>query len=489
MSRSHFSSKSYLESTLNKLTKEQLVRLVVKAVSLSPEIEHLFDHDPDRKDPSDLVKRARKAISIAVDDPDWEDWHRTGEKVNYEPVRQALEALQMAGFSEEVLELGLELLEESQEQIETYDEDGEIVDEVSYCMDIVLAAYQTVDWPNHKKLLWLLDLQRNEEYYVTGSFSEELKKTHPKQDWSLVANALLERMDSPDGESDFEWNMVNDTIDALTKAGRDSEILDLCKKAALNAGDYLRLVELLLEKKNYDEAEEWIHKGMAVHEETSPHYVKQLREHLLGLRIIQKNWNEALFMQTEDFIQQASLNQFKTCRLSAEKLKIWPTIRPLLVDFISEGKLPWDQDTWPFQNRSKAAPPRNQRHPDVALLIDLAIYENNPAEVLKWYDKKPASGYSGFFSSFNAKNQTDAVASAVQDFAPERAISIWKELAEKEIAQTKPEAYQAAGRYLHKIDDVMKNQKMTAEWNDYIQSLRTQHRRKKRLMEILDELS
>ena len=486
MSHSHTSA-SRLESTLNKLTKKELVKLVVRAVSLSPEIEYLFDHDPDQKDPSDLVERARKAISIAVEEPDWEDWHRTGELVNYEPVRQALQTLQMAGFSEEVLALAIELVEESAEQLETYDREGEIVDEVAYCMDVVLAAYQAVDWPNHKKLLWLLDLGRGEVYSVTDAFFRARQKTHPPEDWSLVADALLERMNPPGEESNFQWEMVNETIDALTKAGRDSEILDLCKKVALNAGDYLRLVDLLLEKESYDEAEEWIQKGIAAHEKSSPRYTDQLRASLLELRLRQKNWNEALFMQIEEFVEHASLEQFKSCQHSAEKLNIWPTVRPLLMDFLSDGKIPWDQDTWPFQNKSRKVPAKQQR-PDFTLLIDLAIYNNNPAEVLKWYDLKPASRYSGYYSRFGASNQTDAVASAVQHFAPERAIAIWKELAEDEIAQTKPEAYNVAGKYLHKMGTVMKKKRMTVQWNDYIQSLRTQYRRRKRLMEILDEL-
>ena len=486
MSQPYSPSSADLRPILKKFSNDELIDLVIRAVSLAPEIRHLFDHDPDEKDSSALVEEALDAISEAVADPDWEEWHDTGVMADYEPVRQALQALQMAGFSEEVLELGLVLIRESRTQIDEFDEDEEICNEVFDCMDVVLAAFHTVDWPSHRKLLWLREAILADWFSVTDGFKEETQKTYSPEDWSLVASTLLKRMDSPDEKHNPERGLAGEIERALEKAGRDSEILDFYKKAAENAGYYLRLVELLLAKENYDEAQEWIHKGLAV---TKGITAGRLRDRLIELHTKQDNWNEALFLQTEDFVQYASLEHFKSCHFSAEKLNIWPAVRTLLMDFLIEGKMPWDQDAWPFQNRSSEIPDRNQQHPHFDLLIDLAMYENNPAEVLKWYDLKPEPNRFSTYAWSKAGQQTDAVAGAVQNFAPERAIALWKKLAEEEIAQTKPEAYKVAGRYLRKMGNVMGKNDMTAKWNDYIQSLRTLHRRKKRLMEVLDGLS
>jgi len=186
-------------------------------------------------------------------------------------------------------------------------------------------------------------------------------------------------------------------------------------------------------------------------------------------------------MLTEDFVSRASLERFKECRRSAEKLKVWPVLRPLLMDFLIEKKLPWTQDAWPCQNRGKEAPFKGEQHPDFTTLIDLAIDEKNPAEVLKWYDlqRKERRGY-GY--------SADHVAIAVQDFAPERAIALWKQLAEAQIALVKPKAYVEAASFLRKMGKLMRKYNMATQWDAYIQSLRSEHRRRPRLVEVLDGL-
>ena len=67
-------------------------------------------------------------------------------------------------------------------------------------------------------------------------------------------------------------------------------------------------------------------------------------------------------------------------------------------------------------------------------------------------------------------------------------MDIWKKKAERLIAQVKPSAYQEAARFLRKAAKVMLRQKKMAEWESYLQELRQQHLRKRRLIEILDGL-
>jgi uncharacterized Zn finger protein len=80
------------------------------------------------------------------------------------------------------------------------------------------------------------------------------------------------------------------------------------------------------------------------------------------------------------------------------------------------------------------------------------------------------------------------VASAVRDFAPERAIALWKGLAEARISLVKPNAYVEAAVFLRKMGKLMRERNMVNQWDAYIQSLRRDHRRKMRLLEVLDGL-
>ena len=474
-----------LETALKKLSKEQLIALVTQAVSFAPEIIPLClsGVESKQKDALTLVKDARKAVRKALEVPAWDDYdYHHQAYTDYEPVRKKLEVLRLSGFPGEVLELGFELIEDSQRQIEMCDDEGETQDAVARCMDIVLQALRDVDWPAHKKLLWAADAILTDEFAVCDCFWEILREKHPSEAWSAVADTLSGRVAQHSGKGFYRNSLVDMTIHALTEAGRDAEVLLLCESEAVSSGEYLRLVKLLLAKNAEQEAEEWIYKGIADTERKESHTADRLRSCLLELRKKQNNWDAVLCMQTEDFVRYASLERFKDCRCSAEKLKLWPVLRPLLMDFLIERKIPWTQDAWPCQNRGKVSASKGETHPDFNTLIDLAIDEKNPAEVLKWYDlqckTKRGYGYS-----------PDRVATAVQNFAPERAIALWKQLAEAQIALVKPKAYVEAASFLRKMGKLMSRHSMAEQWIVYIQSLRSEHRRRPRFIEVLDGLS
>ena len=105
--------------------------------------------------------------------------------------------------------------------------------------------------------------------------------------------------------------------------------------------------------------------------------------------------------------------------------------------------------------------------------------------MIKWHDAKPKEKYSWNFGGHG----DDKIAEAVKNHYPERALEIWKDIAESEIAQTKVKAYQEAGKYLKKIQRLLKQHKREKDWEDYVSQLRQVNARKPRFMEILDSLS
>lgn len=74
------------------------------------------------------------------------------------------------------------------------------------------------------------------------------------------------------------------------------------------------------------------------------------------------------------------------------------------------------------------------------------------------------------------------------DHYPDRAIAIWKNVAEKQIALTKPKAYEAAAVYLRKIHSLLKKLKREEEWKNYLLKLRQDNARKTKLIDILSRL-
>ena len=113
-------------------------------------------------------------------------------------------------------------------------------------------------------------------------------------------------------------------------------------------------------------------------------------------------------------------------------------------------------------------------------LIDIAIADRRPAEVIRWYDeRKPRS--VGWIDD-------DKIAQAVADAYPDRALAIWKKMAESQIALTGTRAYETAAGYLRKVYRLLTKLERKEEWKSYLSELRRSNARKRRLLEILDRL-
>ena len=116
---------------------------------------------------------------------------------------------------------------------------------------------------------------------------------------------------------------------------------------------------------------------------------------------------------------------------------------------------------------------------------DIAIVENKPDEVMRWYDQRKSR--SNLWHSGGSLD--DHVADAVKDSHPDRAIAIWKDIAEAFIAKTNTKSYEQAASRLRKVHKTLETQAKEQEWQSYLDELRQTNKRKWRLIEILDNLT
>lgn len=119
----------------------------------------------------------------------------------------------------------------------------------------------------------------------------------------------------------------------------------------------------------------------------------------------------------------------------------------------------------------------------VDVLLDLAIDEGQPDLALRWYE---AIGWPS--GGWDPGLRDDKVAEAVAEAYPDRAVAIWKKLAEGRIALTQRSAYEAAAQYLRKIQRVLCGLGREEEWRAYLAGIKQANARKPRLMEILGRL-
>jgi uncharacterized Zn finger protein len=184
------------------------------------------------------------------------------------------------------------------------------------------------------------------------------------------------------------------------------------------------------------------------------------------------------------------------CKLekAAKRIRCWPAVREALLAYLETGVRP---DLQPAKNHKTSIPSSNwplppcdlllsklkratNLFPNTGVLINIAIYEKRPDDVLKWYHLGR--------KSYLYHDTDDSVAEAVKSTHPDEALAIWKRVAEWEIARVKPAAYKVAAPYLKKICALYRKQKRTDEWKSYLTALRRQHKAKRRLIEILDSL-
>ena len=189
-------------------------------------------------------------------------------------------------------------------------------------------------------------------------------------------------------------------------------------------------------------------------------------------------------MQVEEYVRRPSHQAFIECKQASDKAKVWVMVRKTILSYLENGTLPWAKASWSLPKSGLTQPDAASKNefPLFRDLIDIAIYEEKPDQVLRWYDQRSAGNYKYGI-------EENSIAGAVQTYAPERAVAIWKDMAERLIARVKPSAYQEAAKYLRKVAEVMRREQKLKEWERYLRRLREEHIRKRRLIEILDGLN
>jgi uncharacterized Zn finger protein len=484
-----------IDGFLKGKTKAQLIDLIHDLAGQYPEMARDLS---DRKqlisgNTKTLVTRLRREIRDIGNEPGWQNyWNGEGYTPDYSGIRKKLETLLKAGHTDEVLTLGRELVTTGTSQVEESHDEGETAMEITACMPVIVGALDRSSLDASDKLNWALDAVLEDQFEVCEVFAEYLHRRHAKSAWHTLADRLLARLNvlkSTKGADDFSRNYERDrlsdwAIHALERAGRKKEIIPLCETEARKTGSFDRLVERLVQERRYEDAERWIKEGIRGVGEKWPGIAAGLRDKLREIRTFEKNWPAVAAMQVEEFVRRPSRQVFTDCKKACGKAKAWPNVRESLLRYLEKGELSWEQKGWPLPESGLDRPDADQRKrfPLVDDLIEIAILEKKPDQVLRWYDQRP-KGRFGWYGV-----DEDAIATAVQAHAPGRAVAIWKNKAERLIAQVKPSAYQEAVKYLRKAAKVMTQEKKQAEWERYLKSLREEHIRKRRLMEMLDGL-
>lgn len=494
------SDRRYLEG----LTQEELIGLLLDLVREFPMVEQEIR---DRKsiataDSGPVLDALISDINRITAADAWSNsWNGESQIPDYSPVRRRMEILLSMGFPDAVVRAGRVLMKKGAVQVEQSDDEGETAEEIASCMELVFQALARSSLPAHERMLFAILADLHDDYDLCTGAEEFWREEFPGRDWDLVAENLISRLDEkqydPDennpGSRYARDRLVNWIVTAWDNAGRGDEATDLCIAEAGRTDSYVRLVRRLIRLGQFSEAAVWIVRGVAGTEGRFPGIGVELRTIQRELWEKEGEWLRVAGMRAEEFLDNPSFLTYSRLKEATRAAGEWDSVERSVRQYLESGTFLGEKsigprgtarlfgilptsDLFPLESKRKLA------SPFYGILIDIAISEKRPDEVLTWYDKgrKVSKARGSFYYS------DDKVADCIADDFPDRALAIWMEKAEKYVAESRPKSYEASVGYLEKIGDLMKKQGRDEEWDRYIAQIRSTNARKRKFLEMLD---
>ncbi len=516
---------TYLET----LTEETLIGILKHLSGQFPEVRkelearRVMSGEPTGK----LVDFLEREIEELSSEQAWYNpWKGEGNFPDYSKVRKGLKRLLASGHADEVLRLGEQLLEAGINQVEMSDDEGDVAMEIAECMEIVFRALSHTSLSQAEQMIWVTKVELDDDYGICDGVESFWELDHDTDAWNVLVGELNSKLEGLDhlleGDS-FSGrfhrdNIANRLINALERAGREDEIIPLCEREAKITGSYVRLVDRLMDAERWDDAEEWIRRGIEVVDENWPGIGNELRNKMREARERTDDLVYVAALRVDDLFSDPNHENFKKLKKAAEKANVWGAIGSWIMEFLETGVIPsagesagkggskdelmgesksgskngsedGSKQLWPLPKTGLRRSIERNRNvfPASETLIYIAIDEENPEDVIRWYDHRISEGKKQRWLHADERIEMD-VARALESEYPQVSIAIWKKLAEKEIAVTNVKSYGVAVRYLEKAREILESQNKKEEWESYLTEIRRVNKRKRRLMDILDEM-
>ncbi len=302
-------------------------------------------------------------------------------------------------------------------------------------------------------------------------------------------------------------------LQALERAGRNDELLAVYETEARATGSYQRLVEHLLRESRFDDAKRWALEGINKADAKWPGIAEALRKCLCELSRRRRKWDLGAAHAAHAFFERPSVQGFQELAAAAGKAKCVERVRAAALEFLESGVSPIRvgngdkgetratvDPAWPLPVPDYLAPAtqtgaaaRSAPRPHYGVLLEMAMAEKRPDDVLGWYDQmdareKRSRQGGGSWRAYGQASYTDQVAGAVATTHPERALVIYRRRLEAHLTLAKASAYESCAIYLRKMRPILKSLGRGEEWTRLLGEIRQGYRNRPRFIEILDTL-
>ena len=476
---------------LDKQDKESLKELIMRLAKSHPDVRtELLDSSRLTSGKVDnLVSSISREIANITSEPAWENhWSGEGNLSDFSRVKSTMSNLFDRGYYKEVIDITRELLEKGNSYVEECHDEGDAALQISECMEIGFKAVGKCGWSNLKKIMFAIEAALSDEYDICNGNSELLESIHDKSAWSEAADELFKRLNnlplSNNQSDDFTHKYERDLltkyiISALEKSGRDEEILPLCEKEARITGSWDRYVDRLIQRKKYTEARKVAEEGIRHIGQKYPGIASTLREKIAKLAEKEGDYNSIVVLRQEEFLARPCLENYEELLKAAKNTGNKTEIRAWALKYLETGMANNQGD----QTSPQKTKEQHFTHfPMYHILIDIAEKEKDADLALYWYNQT-SKKYNIFFDGHAQ------VARTIASKYPDEALRIWRALAEHQIAQTKPSAYETAIKHLQYVRDIYTKTNRKKEWDAYLAVLSEAHKKKTRFIQSLRVLT
>jgi len=493
---------------LRNLPRKELIGIIEAEAERAPEV---YDRLVSKANlATGNIRRAVRSAEDAIDrvssEPAWSNyWKGESNIPDYTDVRDRLKDILSRQHADDVLKLLKRLFRKGTEQVEESNDEGETANEIASCLETALKALPRSSLTPAEQILWLAELELEDEYGLTEGLGPFWKKRQKASVWSDVADKLIEKLGSlsQKGRESFHARyerdrMVDWTVGALSKAGRMDEAEDLSIKEVDATDGYVRVVGLLLKTGKNGDAERWIIEGVSKTRNSLPGIAEKLSDMLRRMREREGAWPAVAALRWVDFAGEPSIETFKSLKGACEKAHVWNQVRLAAIHFLESGEVlsnsasgkkasvpsPLPEPQLDAQTRKYT-----RKFPLADVLTDVAMYEKEPDQVLRWYESYRENRRHQAWDYRRGYKWEDEVADSIAKIFPESATGIWKNIAEDLISTAKTSAYEDSAPYLGKVRKLLEKSGKKEEWNGYLASLRSAHKQKRRFLEVLDSLT
>lgn len=485
------------EKTRDEL-QEMLVAFALRHPEIAGEIRKSALLSDGRIDT--LVRELRREIRDLTEEDAWRShWNDEGNLPDYSHVLEQLRNLLASGYADEVVKLGEQLFEEGHYQVEQSHDDGETAQAISACLEVVFEALPRSSIPRPEQLLWYLSRKLTDEYDILGDPPTIYDNpAYTIADWQVVADNIerqLAKMAKPKSSSFINTYrrkaVMDQLLDAYSFSGNEKKIIPLLEKEVKYCQCYTQLVDALVQQGDRERARAWCIEGHKQAHKGLPGLADNLQQRLCQMAKEEKNFKLVAAYLVDDFVRHPSRESYRNVAEVSQSIGLWPEIRTALLTYLETGKAPAESKssttTWPLPEPETGSQrltknDRPQKNESLALRIQIALLEKRYDDAAALYQQLLQSG------RYRNTQLDNELAKAVQDTHPDLALQIWRTGAQRLIDEVKPSSYPGAAGYLMKMQRLYEKLGKDDTWAILLQQIRKEHKAKRRLMEVLNDL-